>query len=175
MRHKILTVLIVIIAVAVVASAANGDKNATKVGSTATSSTSPSTSPQTTFKVGDKISFDSKVVTVTSIERNWSSGNQYIVPDSGNEFIKAAVTIENDSNNQISYNTFDWKIKTSQGVIKDVDGTAFTVDGALNSGELAPKGTVSGFLVFQVPSGDNGLKLQYSPSFWTDKTLEITL
>lgn len=134
-----------------------------------------SDSEKTTYKVGDVIKFDDKQVTVTDLQRNWNSGNEYSQPDSGNEFVNVKVSIENNSDGQISYNTFDWKIKNSDGMITDVDMETYGLDGSLESGELAPGGKVSGTLVFQAPSGDEGLALQYSPSFWTDKKLEIKL
>lgn len=89
-------------------------------------------------------------------------------PEGGNEFVKVEVSIENNSDNQISYNTFDWKIQNSNGVIKDIDG-------GLNSGELAPGGKVTGFMIFQVPAGDTGLVLSYNPSFFSDKKIEIKI
>jgi flagellar hook assembly protein FlgD len=138
-------------------------------------SNSNSQTEQTTFKVGDKISFDSKIVIVKSMERNWSSGNQYSTPDSGNEYVKVEIHIENDSKDEISYNTFDWKIQDSNGKIVDADSTTYSVDGALGSGQLAAGGKVSGFLVFQASSGDSDLTLRYEPSFWSDKKLEIKL
>lgn len=144
--------------------------------------TSPSTSDsakqkteQTVFKPGDVIEFDGKKVTVSAAERNWNSGNQYITPQSGNEFVKLQVTIENNSTSEAMYNSFDWKLQDSKGVIKDVASVIFTVDGALNSGQLAAGGKVAGFLVFEVPAGDTGLTLRYSPSFWSDKKIEIKL
>ncbi len=171
-KHKVLTVIGVLILLGVIVSASNsGKQTATKVGEQSSSQTQE----KTTFKVGDVISIDDKKVSVTSIERNWNSGNDFIKPDSGNEYVKVQVSIENNSSDQISYNTFDWKMKDSKGVIKDVDMTTYSVDGTLGSGELAPKGKVSGFMVFQVPSGDAGLVLQYTSSFWTDKKLEINL
>ena len=130
---------------------------------------------QASYKVGDVINFDGKKVTVTSVERNWNSGNQLTVPQSGYEFVKVQITIENNSSNQISYSTYDWKLQDSKGVIKDVAFATYGVDGALDSGSLAPKGKVSGFIVFEVPIGDAGLVLQYNPSFWIDKKLEIKL
>lgn len=130
---------------------------------------------QTTFNPGDVIAFDGKEVTVSPAERNWNSGNQFITPNSGNEFVKVQVTIENKSSSEASYNTFDWKIRNSNGVIKDVSSTTYSIDNGLESGELAMGGKVSGFLVFEVPEGDQGLVLQYSPSFWSDKKIEIKL
>lgn len=108
-------------------------------------------------------------------ERNWNSGNQFITPQTGNEFLKVQVTIENNSSSEAMYNTFDWKLQDSKGVIKDVATVAYGVDGALNSGQLAPKGKVAGFLVFEVPAGDTGMTLRYSPSFWSERKVEVKL
>lgn len=130
---------------------------------------------QASYKVGDVINFDGKKVTITSVERNWNSGNQFTVPQSGYEFVKVQISIENNSSNQISYSTYDWKLQDSKGVIKNVAFATYGVDGALDRGDLAPKGKVSGFIVFEVPIGDAGLVLQYNPSFWIDKKLEIKL
>jgi hypothetical protein len=137
--------------------------------------TDTSISVQKSFKVGDVINIDGKKVTVTSVTRNWNSGNEYIVPESGYEFVKVQVAIENDSSNQISYNTYDWEIQDSKGVIKDVAFVTYSVDGTLESGELAPNGKVAGFIIFEVPIGDTELVLQYNPLFWTDKKIEIKL
>lgn len=97
------------------------------------------------------------------------------MPGSGNEYVKVQVTIQNNSKGEASYNTFDWKLQDSKGVIKDVSSVAYSVDGALNSGQLAPGGKVVGFLVFEVPTGDSGLTLRYEPAFWSDKKVEIKL
>lgn len=137
------------------------------------SSSADKKSEQTVFKPGDTIEFDKKKVIVAVPERKWDSGNQFIQPENGNEFVKVQVTIENNSDSEAMYNSFDWKLQDSKGVIKDVDGSIFTIDGALDSGQLAPKGTVSGFLVFQVPADDVGLTLRYSPSFWSEKKVEV--
>ena len=51
----------------------------------------------------------------------------------------------------------------------------FMIDGSLGSDTLAAGDTISGFLAFEVPDGDAGLRLQYSPSFWTNKKLETVL
>lgn len=147
--------------------------NKTSVSSPSTATSKPS--EQTTFKAGDVIAFDNKKVTVSAPERNWDSGNEFIKPDSGNEFIKVQVTIENDSNDDASYSTYDWKLQDSNGVIKDVASATYSVDGALNSGQLAKNGKVAGFLIFEVPAGSANLTLRYSPSFWTDKKVEIKL
>lgn len=133
------------------------------------------TAEKTTFAVNDVIAFDDKEVIVSGLERNWTSGNSYSKPESGKEFVKVQVTIKNKSQSQISYNTFDWKMKDSKGDIKDATFETYGIEGALSSGELAAGGEKAGFLVFEVPSNDAGLVLQYNLSFWSDKKLEITL
>ncbi len=175
MRHKVLSAIGVLVIISAIASSSNS-QTATKVSDASSNNqTTSTTKEQTVFKVGDVISFDSKKLTVTSAERNWNSGNEYIKPQSGNEFVKVQVAIENNSNNQISYNTFDWKMQDSQGVIKDISANTYMADGNLGSGNLAANGKVSGSLIFEVTNGDKGLVLQYNPSFWSDKKLEIQL
>ena len=150
-------------------------KETPKVADSSSSGSSEQKSEQTSFKVGDVIAFDEKKVTVVSVERNWDTGNQFIKPDAGNEFVKVQVSIENNAKNEAMYNTFDWKLQDSKGVIKDVDSVGYGVEGALSSGELAPDGKVAGFLVFEVTNGDAGLTLRYNPSFWSDRKIEVKL
>lgn len=164
----------IIVLVGMVSSAAS-PKDTPKLASGASPTSTEKKDEQTVFKPGDTIEFDGKKVTVATPERNWNSGNEYITPQDGNEFVKVQVTIENNSSTDAMYNTFDWKLQDSKGVIKDVASVAYMVDGALNSGELAPGGKVAGFLVFEVPTGDTGLTLRYSASFWSDKKVDIKL
>lgn len=138
------------------------------------SSSSSSSQERTSYDVDEAIVFDDKTVTVSNVERNWNSGNEFITPDTGNEFVRVQVEISNNSDDRISYNTFDWKIQNSNGTITDVDINSFG-DGSLDSGELAAGGKVSGKLVFQAPSGDSGLTLLYEPSFWSNNGVEIKL
>ena len=178
-RHKVLTVILVVIAIgviSVVASSSNDEPTVVDRNDTSAPDDASNGMPEkTTFTVDEVIAFDNKEVTVTGVERNWNSGNQFITPDSGKEYVKVGVAIKNNSSSQISYNTFDWKMKDSTGDIQGPDSVVFTIDGALSSGELAEGGTKTGFLVFEVPSGDTGLVLQYEPGFWLDKKLEVNL
>ena len=77
--------ILIIVVVLIIAGALSGNKAPT----TTTQSTSgaPKTE-KTVFKPGDVIDFDNKKVTVASPERNWNSGNEFIVPQSGNEFVR---------------------------------------------------------------------------------------
>ena len=166
--------LIIVIIIIGVSSSQSGNKDATKVGENGSTSQK---SEQTKFKVGDVIAFDNKEITVKSVDRNYSSGNDYIKPSDGKEFIKVNVLIENKSDDKVSFNTFDWKVQDSNGVIESQNGNAImaTSDDSLGSGDLAKGGKKSGSIVFEVPKGDAGLVLHYQPSFWSDKAIEITV
>ncbi|MDR0591170.1 MAG: DUF4352 domain-containing protein [Candidatus Nomurabacteria bacterium] len=171
--------LIIVVIIIGVAAAAGGSKDeAQKVGENkSTSQGANNTTEQeekTEFKVGDIIAFDGKEVTVTSVERNYNSGNQFITPAEGKEYVKVNVLIENKSDSTASYNVLEWKIEDGNGAIEDADGLSFTIDDALSSGELSKNGKKSGAIVFEAPLGD-ALTLHYQPGFWSNKEVTIKL
>lgn len=176
-RHKVVTAILIIAVIGGIAAAANGGDDAKVVDKPgeSTAQDNNKTSEKTQFNVKETISFDSKEVTVTGVERNWNTGNQFITPEAGKEFVKVQVTIKNNSNNDITYSTIDWKMKDSGNVLYDFASATFMIDGSLGSDTLVAGDTISGFLAFEVPDGDSGLRLQYSPSFWSGKKLEINL
>ncbi len=139
---------------------------------TETNTASENTNQQTEYAVGDTIKISDYTMTVNKVERNWQSPADYDTPESGKEYVLAEVTITNEGQSSISYNTFDFKMQDSDGVQKS---EAITMsDNKLNSGDLAPAGKVTGNLVFEVPKDDAGLKLLYSPTFW-GKTVTVNL
>lgn len=128
------------------------------------------------FAIGDIIAYEGREVTITSVERNYNTNNEFYQPESGKEFIRVSIKIENKSEENLSYNPYDWEIQDSNGDIQSIDaGLQFTVDGSLNSGDLAPNGKKSADLYFQVPKDDAGLVLHYKASYWQDKTINIKL
>lgn len=168
-------VIIVIVLVGIAGAAGGNNNEPTKVDSN-TSSSEQKSEEKTDFAVGDVIAYDGKEITVVSVQRNYDSGNEYYKPESGKEFIKISIKIENKSDSKMSYNIYDWEIQDSDGDIQSVNGgLQFTVDGALNSGDLAPGGKKSADLYFQVPSDDSNLVLHYKSSLWSDKTVNIKL
>ena len=82
--------ILIAIVIGVVASSASKD-NGTKISDA--DNTNSSSQEKTDFKIGDTIAFDDKKVIVQSAERNWNSGNQFIKPDSGKEYVKVEVSI----------------------------------------------------------------------------------
>lgn len=169
-------VIIVVVLVAIGGGASNKNEPA-KVGENSGSNVSnQETEEKTDFAVGDVISYKGKEITVLSVERKYDSNNEFYQPKDGKEFVKISIKIENKSEEKISYNSYDWEIQDSNGDIQDIDaGLQFSVDGALNSGDLAPGGKKSADLYFQVPKDDAGLVLHYKDSLWSDKTVNIKL
>lgn len=128
------------------------------------------------FKVGDVIAFKGAEVTVTSVQRNFNSGNEFIQPKSGKEFIKVFVQIVNKDKEKLSYSSYDWKIQDSDGSIQDPSfmSTVNTED-YLERGDLVKGGKKSGSIVFEVNKGDAGLILHYKPSYFSDDAVKIKI
>ena len=132
----------VIIVVVLVAIAGGSSKSEpTKVGENDSTSTSDQkVEEKTDFVVGDVISYEDKEITVVSVERNYSTGNQYLQPETGKEYVKISIKIENKSDEKLSYNSYYWEIQDSDSNIRVTDADSqFTVDDALNSSDLASK------------------------------------
>jgi hypothetical protein len=118
------------------------------------------------YSLGDKVDLNGTIVTVKEVEK--SLGNDFDEPKEGMEYVIVTINIQNGSNDTISYNPFDFKIQNSNGQITDMAFSIIDSDTALESGELAPGGTVEGTIVFEEPIDDPALVLIFQPSFWFD-------
>lgn len=125
------------------------------------------------FSVGEAVQLGDNVLTVTEVEK--SDGDEFDQPKSGNEYVIVHVEIENSGEENISYNPFNFKMANSEGQIVDQALTIIDSDTALESGELAPGGTVPGTIVFEQPVDDPELQLQFEPSFWSGDMIKINL
>ena len=178
-RHKILTGLgILIVLIVIVSAVSGGGETTTNTGnndSGQNANQTPKEAEKTEFAVGETATFDDKSITITEVQRNYNTGNQFAQPESGKEFVLVTVEITNNSKNAMDYNTFEFKLQDSNGVQQNESFSALS-EGKLNSGSLAPGGKVSGKLAYEVPSGDAGLKLLYqSFSFFGNKAVTFNL
>jgi len=180
--YKRFWVWALIIVVLIAIGSASGSKDDTSVdtaNNTADSSEvseAPKTDTEKTeFSIGDAAAFDDKTVTVTDVQRNYQTGNQFLQPETGKEFVLVTVEITNNGKSAMDYNTFEFKLQDSNGVQQSESYTALS-EGKLNSGSLAPGGKVTGKLAYEVPQGDAGLKLLYqSFSFFNNKVVTFSL
>jgi len=167
--------VLIVIVLAAIGGATGGNKSniATNAGSNGNQSNK--TEEKTEFKVGETASFDDKSITVTDIQRNYDTGNQFAKPESGKEFVIVTVNIVNNSSSSLDYNTFEFKMQDSNGVQQSEAFTALS-EGKLNSGSLAKGGKVTGKLAYEVPKDDAGLKLLYQNfSFFNNKAITFNL
>lgn len=125
------------------------------------------------YGVQEVANVDDVEYTVTAVERN--AGFSYNTPESGNEYVIVTVNIQNNGDEKISYNPYDFKMLNSQGQEEDV---TFVVDleNELNSGDLTSGGSVSGKICFEEPAGDTGLQLNlYTNIFDEEPTCSFQL
>lgn len=166
---------LIIIVLFAAGSAAGGGDSAQKSGGNSNSSADKKAEEKTEFAVGEKATFDDKSITVTEVQRNYDTGNQFAQPESGKEFVIVTVNITNDSDSTLDYNTYEFKMQDSNGVQQNEALTALS-EGKLNSGSLAAGGKVTGKLAYEVPKDDAGLKLLYQNfSLFDNKAITFNL
>lgn len=150
------------------------NKNSGSNGSSQTQNSEKKKEEKTEFNVGDIIAFDGKELTVEKVERNWNSGNAYLKPKDGKEYVKVSVKIENKSETEMNYNVFEFKAEDSNGAAENANMQTYSLPDSLGSGDLVKGGKKSGSMIFEVPAGSS-LKLHYQPSFWSNKKVIINL
>lgn len=168
--------VIIVILLFGIGGAMGGDDSApTSGGNSSSSADNKAEEEKTEFAVGETATFDDKSITVTDVQRNYDTGNQFAQPESGKEFVIVTVKITNDSDTTLDYNTFEFKMQDSDGVQQNEAFTALA-EGKLDSGTLAAGGKVTGKLAYEVPKGDKGLKLLYQNfSFFDNKAITFNL
>lgn len=128
------------------------------------------------FNVGDLISYDEKYVSITSVQRNYNPSNSFEKPKDGKEYLRLHISLENKSKSNIDISSLNFKVRDGNGVIHS---SSYLSDddhlGVWTMTELAPNGKISGTLTFEVPKGDNNVVIQYNPSFWSNKGIEIKI
>lgn len=176
--------IIIVIVILVVAFLSSGSPKSSSIDSGPKKIGESQTSPQTEsnkettqeeFKILDRIDFENRILTVNSIQRNFiESGSYPLTPKEGQEFILVNVTIENNSDKVISFNTYDFQIENSSGV-RTSSAYAGTVEDELHSGDLAVGGKLTANIAFETKKNETGLKLIFKPSFWGDKEVKVLL
>lgn len=156
-RHKILTVIGVLIVIGVIASAAGGSKSTNSPSSTSTKSGSTATAamPKLNQPANDgKFQF-----TVTSIQcgkPSVSSPDGYITKTAQGQYCLVNITANNigdqsqtlDSSSQYLYDSSNKKYSSDSEASIDISPTDNTFYNPINPGN-----TVSGAVVFDIPKG----------------------
>lgn len=170
--------LIIVIALIFVGNAIGGGENQPDSSSSSSDQTSqekPKEDEKTNYAVGETVDIDERKITVSEVQRNFDTGNQFAQPESGKEFVVVTISIENGSDNEMTYGTYDFKMQDSNGV-QQMEAITAISEGKLNSGSLAAGGKVSGKLAYEVPQGDTGLKLLFeNPNLFNNKKITFSL
>ena len=119
------------------------------------------------YKIGSTVTYEGVNYTVTKVK--YSNGTEWDTPAKGKEYVIVTIQIENKSDEKISYNTYDWKMRNSQGQEEDGAFTTIDNDTNLGSGDLTPNGKKEGTLVFEEPKNDKSLKLLYFGHILSDE------
>lgn len=166
---------VIIILVLAAIGGVSSNKNNGELVSTGNTQTSNSDEKKE-YAVGDTVSINQREFTITNVERNFLTGNEFVDPDEGKEYIKVTVKIANKTNSKIRYSDYDMELVDTNGVV--INPSAFAsaqLGDYLSSGELMADGTKTGSTLFEVAAGEQGLKLHYKPSYWSNKEAVFNL
>ncbi len=168
-------VIIVIFIIGICAATSSKNNEPQKVGDSSGSS-EQTTDTNNEFTVGDVISVDGQEISILSVERNYTPDNEFVKASDGKEYVKTNLQIQNKSTETKSFNALNWEIESSDGVINSYLKAALAqADDSLGSGDLAANGIKKGSIVFEVPTGDSGLKIHFKPTLWSSKEVIIKL
>lgn len=100
-------------------------------------------------------------VTITRLDDNAKSTNQFSQPKAGNRFVAIQVVVENPGNTEISPG--DWKLHTTSGNEYDRTSVA-SVGQELSSSSLTPGAKTQGTIVFEIPADAKVQWVRYDPN-----------
>lgn len=171
MIKKILIGLgVLFVVIIIIGMASGGSSEPTKVSENSSSNTQAEQPKE--YKTGDVVKLGERQFTVNSVKRQ--KNISYSTAKSGKEYAIVNVTIQNQGTDEVSFNTFDFKIQDVNGAQTSADASSYSLEDSLNSGSLAPNGKITGSLAFEIPEGTDA-KLIFQPSFWSDDRIVVAL
>lgn len=129
-----------------------------------------------TYKVGQTVTYKGYSFKVNKVSYYDGDGDMNTPDKSGDQFVIANVTITNKGDKKQDYNSYDFQLN-ADGNSTDFDGIITDgeyADNDLDSGTLDKGANVSGNLIGEAKPNAK-LKLEYKPSFWDDKTVDVNL
>ena len=172
-RHKILTVIIALIAIGVLASAlGGGDSSNTQ--NNAQSNTENSASTNTaTAKIGEPVRDGQFEFVVKSIECGKASvtdNSGYLSQSAQGQYCLLALSVKNIGDKQQYFSQSDQKLLNSEGAQYSPDtGATITLGGSDAFGsQINPGNSVEGTIVFDVPKDQTPTTAQFHDSAWSN-------
>lgn len=136
-------------------------------------SAKPKQQKKSLYKVGDSATIDNMKLTVNSVTPTSDIDDNISTPKSGNQYYVVKVTLKNIGDDEESYDSYDFQIK-SDGNKTDLDEVNTKNDDDLDSGDLAAGGHVTGVMTGQAKK-DGQVELIYSPDSFNDKHVTFKL
>lgn len=178
-RHKILTVILVIVALGVIGSALGGSQDSSNTNGSDSKDTSNKTyrfddradkqEKDLEVAVNEPATVDGVKMTVTKTVKK-TTIDEFEKAESGKTFVIADISLENVSEETKPYNVFDFRVQTKSGEV--LDGTFATVEKPLDSGDLVAGGKTSGQVVFEVPVEKGNQYIIWKPNpFGADRAI----
>lgn len=124
--------------------------------------------------VGETATRNNRALTISEVQRNYPGASEFSNPEAGKEFILVTITLENKGNDSFSFDSTNFKVQDSQGV-QSMSKYVGEMDGEMDFGSLAPGGTVTGKLAYEVPEGDANLKLVYRTDMFNRDEVIVNL
>jgi hypothetical protein len=111
--------------------------------------------------IGASVQLDNHAVAVLSFKRNWSSGNEFLKPSEGNEYVVVQVAFRNTGDSALPINLFGFQLEDENGVMRTASLMA-GVSGMLESVSIQPGGRIAGNVAFEAKRGSTKLVVHYS-------------
>lgn len=180
-RHKVWSVVLGLIILAIIGSATSSGSDNTQTAST-TNASGKSSSKAETFRfadradkqkgdvellVGETGSIDGVNLTVTSAQYK-TELDEFDTADSGKTYAVVTIKLDNTSNSTRSFNPYDFRIQTASGQVLD---PAITGTDTLDSGDLVAGGKVTGNIVYEVPVEQGHEYLIWKPGAFSGRAI----
>ncbi len=125
--------------------------------------------------VGETAELRDRTLIVNEVERDYFPDSRSARnPKAGNEFIRVYITLMNTGNVEFPYNLKKFEIQDSNGV-QHTGESLSELPYRIETGDLAPGGTLEGNIVFQIPQGDSGIGMVYEPFERNAGTVTVAL
>lgn len=175
-KHTILGIILIIFGVLLIAAVigGNGDEGPKKVGDSNPSQSQDAKSSKeqekTTFGVGEQVSLNDVIVTLTSVTE--SGGSQFNKPSEGNTFILCEFSIENNSKKDLAisslmcFEAYVDNYSTSMSLSAIIESKKSQLDGTIASGKK-----MTGVIGYEASAGWSEIEIRFTPDFWSGKDI----
>ncbi|TAL14673.1 DUF4352 domain-containing protein [Patescibacteria group bacterium] len=122
------------------------------------------------FAKGETARFGTFDVKVNSVDTNYQSTDGYSQPDTGNKYVLVNVTVTNPGPDSVSVSDYDLQL-SADGVSNT--NAYLSVNSPFSGGTLAKGASLTGNLVYSVPTTASKLLLTYDTTVFTTKPYKL--